>query len=221
VSASLHCVRVCTQRRCILRALSTGLRELKKQQTRDRIVREALALFRKRGYDATTIADIADAAEIAPRTFFAYFDTKEAVVFHDRDDVLGSLRARLETRGPDETTFDAFRAWISGWVESAGALSAGERARRRLIRTTPALKAQEELNRGRFEALLAENVARDLGEPPESLQPKLVGAAAAAALAALDDDQIGADAPEAAMAVLDEALAFLEAGLEALRRRKR
>ncbi|HEX8646610.1 MAG TPA: TetR/AcrR family transcriptional regulator [Thermoleophilaceae bacterium] len=199
-----------------------GLRERKKAQTRDRIVREALALFRKRGYDGTTVADIADAAEIAPRTFFAYFDTKEAVVFHDLAEVLGSLRARLEDRGPDETTFDAFRDWIADWLAREDALSRAERSRRKLIRTTPALRAQEELNRGRFQDLLADSVARDLGLPPGSVQPRLVGAAAAAALAVLDDsEQAEAGDAGAAMAIVDEALAFLGAGLRELRRRPR
>lgn len=185
-------------------------------------MREALALFRKRGYDGTTVADIADAAEIAPRTFFAYFDTKEAVVFHDLAEVLGSLRARLEDRGPDETTFDAFRDWIADWLAREDALSRAERSRRKLIRTTPALRAQEELNRGRFQDLLADSVARDLGLPPGSVQPRLVGAAAAAALAVLDDsEQAEAGDAGAAMAIVDEALAFLGAGLRELRRRPR
>lgn len=206
---------------CGYTARMPGLRERKKRQTRDRIVREALALFRKRGFDATTIADIAEAAEIAPRTFFAYFDTKEAVVFHDLDDVLGSLRERLDERGPEETTFDAFRNWIADWLARDGALSRAERARRKLIRATPALRAQEELNGGRFQELLAESVGRDLGLPANALQPRLVGTAAAAALAALDDSDLAHPGDvDAAMAIVDEALAFLGAGLEALRERK-
>src|SRR3712207_9530792 len=85
VDAPLHRVQVCGD--CYISGSMTpaGLRERKKQRTREAIVRKAMALFRRRGYEATTIADIAAAADIAPRTFFAYFATKEAVVSHDFD----------------------------------------------------------------------------------------------------------------------------------------
>ena len=59
-------------------------------------------MFGERGYQATTVADIAAAADIAPRTFFAYFPSKEAVVFHDFDVLFGSLQGR--DRGPARAT---------------------------------------------------------------------------------------------------------------------
>jgi AcrR family transcriptional regulator len=198
-----------------------GLRERKKQRTRDAIVREAFALFRARGFDATTVAEIAEAADIAPRTFFAYFETKEAVVFHDFEEVRERFARRLHERGEGETTFDALRAWVADWLDQPGVLVRDERARRELIRATPALQVRERANAAVFERLVADGVAADLGLPPDALRPRLVAAAAAAALAALAEvgtPRGGIDKARA-MAVVDEALAFLEGGLKALRRR--
>lgn len=199
-----------------------GLRERKKQRTRETIVRVAMDLFAERGFEGTTIHDIAAGAEIAPRTFFGYFPSKEAVVFHDFDAAFVDFSNRLNARPAGVTAFDAMRAWLLDWLEArAGALEAEDAARRRLVRATPALAAHERGNLARFEAVLARAVANDLGVPVDSLRPHLVAAAAVAALDALG--RHGEDAPkpagERAAAVLDEALAFLQGGLDALTRR--
>src|ERR1700716_2088893 len=67
---------------------TVGLRERKKAKTRAAIQRHALRLFREQGYDATTVDQIAEAAEISPSTFFRYFPTKEDVVLEDEYDPL-------------------------------------------------------------------------------------------------------------------------------------
>lgn len=196
----------------------TGLRERKKQQTRETIVREAVRLFRKRGYDHTTIADIADAADISPRTFFSYFDTKEAVVFNDFDELVARLGEQLERREPGSTAFDALRAWVADWVDTRDVTAAAEHARRKLIRCTPALQARDRVNRGVLERLVAEHVAADLDVEPDSLRARMVSAAAVSALTTLGDTEPD-DIPEDPMALVDEALAFLQGGLEELKRR--
>src|SRR5919108_617781 len=99
-------------------AAQAGLRERKKQRTREAIVDAAFELFAQRGFEATTIADIAAAADIAPRTFFGYFATKEDVVTHDFAAVEASMRERLTNRAPGETTIDALREWVAGLMRS-------------------------------------------------------------------------------------------------------
>ena len=200
-----------------------GLRERKKQQTRDAIVAAALELFAERGYDATTIADIAAAADIAPRTFFGYFPTKEAVVFHDKETTVQGLRDRLVQRADGETAIDAMRAWVETLTSEVDWTDDRERKRRCLVQETPTLREHERANMAEFEDLLAEAVARDLGLPPASLRPRMVGAAATAALTALSDfydEEEPAEAPDP-LALLDEALVFLRGGIDALAARPR
>ena len=76
--------------------MPVGLRERKKAKTRAAIQHEALRLFRARGYDTTTIEQIAEAAEVSPSTFFRYFPTKEAVVLTDDLDplIIDAIRAQ-------------------------------------------------------------------------------------------------------------------------------
>jgi AcrR family transcriptional regulator len=201
-----------------------GLRERKKEQTRRAIEDAAFRLFQERGYQATTVADIAEAADIAPRTFFAYFPSKEAVVFGDFDETFGALQLHMGERGPDVDTFQGVRAWIGGMIEAEQVADDRDHLRRCLIADNEQLAAHERHIMGRFERLIAENVARDLGDDPDDLQPRLVAAAAVAALMAMsrkDGETHHAKGMDAeGLAELDDAFAFLRGGIAALRERR-
>jgi AcrR family transcriptional regulator len=201
-----------------------GLRERKKEQTRRAIEDAAFRLFEERGYPATTVADIAEAADIAPRTFFAYFPSKEAVVFGDFEDTFGTLETRLNGRPDGENTFEGLRAWIGELIDSDRPVDDREVVRRRLVCDNESLESHERHIMGRFERLVAVNVARDLGDEPDDLQPRLVAAAAIAALMAMQPDkdrkheQQGVDAE--GLRQLDDAFAFLRGGIAALQERR-
>src|SRR5438094_8395181 len=81
---------------------ATGLRERHTARTRDAIVTAAIDLFQERGFAATTVDDIAARADVAPRTFFRYFPTKESILFHDTETKLGMMREMLLARPIDE-----------------------------------------------------------------------------------------------------------------------
>ncbi|MEU8798916.1 TetR family transcriptional regulator [Spirillospora sp. NPDC048819] len=95
----------------------TSLRERKKRRTRQAIANAALRLFAERGYEETTIADIAAAADVAPRTFFSYFPSKEDVVFAEIDDRLAEVSEQLR-RTPGETPMQTIRRSVMDVLEA-------------------------------------------------------------------------------------------------------
>ncbi len=117
-----------------------GLRERKKQRTRAAIQKEALRLFLKEGFAATTIEDIAEAAEISPSTFFNYFPSKEAVVFEDELDplILAASDAQPQDAHPVHALRAAMRTVFSQLSPEQERLM---RQRVQLMATTPELRA--------------------------------------------------------------------------------
>lgn len=79
-----------------------SLRQRHADRTRAAIIGAALELFDERGFAAATVDEIAARADIAPRTFFRYFPTKEAVIYHDTDQIVASIRDLLLARPLDE-----------------------------------------------------------------------------------------------------------------------
>src|SRR5215831_18599469 len=89
-----------------------GLRERKKAKTRAAIQRHALRLFREQGYEATTVEQIAAAAEVSPSTFFRYFPTKEDVVLYDPFDpvLISAFEAQPPLLSPMQAMREALHA---------------------------------------------------------------------------------------------------------------
>lgn len=100
---------------------TTGLRERKKQRTRDALVRVALELFTTQGYEHTTVDEIADAVDVSQRTFFRYFASKEEVAFAVQEMVESHFVAELLVRPPEEGPFAALRNAVLGAWDSFGA----------------------------------------------------------------------------------------------------
>jgi AcrR family transcriptional regulator len=199
-----------------------GLRERKKQRTREAIVDAALRLFDERGFEHTTIADIAEAADIAPRTFFGYFRSKEDVAFADFPADFEALAGRLRDRDENETAIEALRSFIAEALEQANLADERELCRKRVIKQSEVLDAHRRALMGRMEDLLTEALARDFGNQPGDLRPPMIASAAVAALGSLDKTGISdAQSPpsrDEALAMIDQALTFLQGGLAALRR---
>ncbi|MEV0585611.1 TetR family transcriptional regulator [Nonomuraea sp. NPDC050310] len=146
----------------------SGLRELKKERTRRRIAAVALRLFAERGFEAVTVNEIAEAAEVAKVTLFKYFPTKEALVLHGvgEEDLAGIVAARGPGRTPLEALREHYRASAAEPVADAEALV----AQLQVIFASPALSdAANNLLYGQRQALarVLANEPGEAGEPGE------------------------------------------------------
>ena len=120
-----------------------GLRERKRQRTRETIARVALELFDRQGFQETTIPQIAEAADVSPRTVSAYFPHKEDLAFPDAEEEFDAFDARLRERLPGETAMEALRAFIRATVEEAGGARERAPCAPRVIHADDGLRAHE------------------------------------------------------------------------------
>ena len=194
-----------------------GLRERKKQRTRVAIASTALSLFAERGYHATTVADIAAAAEVSERTVFGYFATKEDILFADLLALERDLARALEERGAG-SALDTMREFV---VENLSRLDEQARIRWQIVRHDELLLTHQRMRQTAFGEVIAKAIAAELGEQVDDLRPQLVTAAVIAAFTAVYEHRYRARTRSAsraqAVAVIDEAITFLRGGLDAIR----
>ena len=196
-----------------------GLRERKKERTRQVLAETAAELFAHQGFQDTTIKQIADAAEVSPRTVSAYFPVKEELVFCDHQDVFDALEQRLADRPEGATTAQTLRAWLLEMLDEADLDHEQSRRTRELIESDPALRTYERGLQERAERIVARAVAVDLGVADDELVPHMVGAATIAALDAMGRRAKESSAEEFhanALQVVDDAMAFIGGGVQAL-----
>jgi AcrR family transcriptional regulator len=157
-----------------------GLRERKHRRTRETIVRVALQLFSEQGYRATTLPQVAAAAEIAPSTLHTYFASKEDIVFGPHEAVRESVTTRIRDRPQSETLNDALRVWTSEVLPTllSSESETAYRERRTAIDSDETLQAAERLRLARLEDTFAEAYADDLGETAHDLRARLMASLA-------------------------------------------
>jgi len=195
----------------IYRMAETGLRERSKARRRAAIIRAAYELFAERGYDATTVADIAEAAEVSPRTVAMYFPAKQDIALSRFTDGAASLTAAIRGRRPGETVHEVFGRWLLTSQAEPGDREL-YRLARRMFAANPDLGA---LRTARMTAAVREGaamIAADTGSAPDAIAPRLAAAAAAAIAMEIVDTEPGAEREQAVAA----AMRFLEAGTAAL-----
>ena len=195
-----------------------GLRERKKLRTRELIASAALELFSEDGYDATTVAEIAAAADVSERTVFGYFATKEDILFADHLALEQGLAVALDERSPSATALETLRTFV---VDNLSRFDDQARIRWQIVRNDELLLAHQRARQAAFGDVIARAIAGELGERVDDLRPQLVTAAVIAAFTATYEHRYRARSQSAsraqAIAVIDEAITFLQGGLDAIK----
>ncbi|MDQ0365441.1 TetR/AcrR family transcriptional regulator [Catenuloplanes indicus] len=170
-----------------------GRRERKKQLTRQTLVNEAVRLFTAKGYDQTSVADIAEAADVSKRTFFLHFATKEDVLLADGGRRVDLAVQAVEARAPGtpirEVLAEAARAMIAD-TASADLPSGLAALRAHLVITTPAVQARALHTAFAAQARIAEALHRAYPQEIDEVAAAtvvgaLMGAVGAAAVTSL------------------------------------
>ena len=157
----------------------TGLRERKKQRTRQAIFDAALRLFEERGFEAVTVAEIARAADVSEGTVFNYFRTKEDLFYGQMEDFEAELLEEVRDREPGES---AAAAYARALLTRSSRLDSAERAdliatAARIVGASPSLQAREREIVDRTTQALAALLAEETGARATDVEPLAVAGA--------------------------------------------
>jgi AcrR family transcriptional regulator len=159
----------------------TGLRERKKERTRQAIAEAARRLFAERGFEGVTVAEIARAADVAEKTVFNYFPTKEDLFYSRLEAFEEELLAAVRERPSGESVLAAFRGFL---MRRRGIFDlrdeeATEQLRTitRVITSSPALLAREREVMSRYTEGLAALIAEETAAGADAVEPRVAAAA--------------------------------------------
>ncbi|WP_194291115.1 TetR family transcriptional regulator [Nocardia aurantia] len=173
---------------------SLPLRERKRLRTRRALADAALRLFTERGFDATTVEQLVDAAEVSRSTFFRTFATKEAAAVEAETELWAAYLAAVPGRAGSGVVLDALRDSL---IAAVGELPPEWDARyvttRRLILTTPGLLGYVEYHRTGVEQEVIGSLATELGLDAEDLRLRIVAGLATTAWSIAGRDWVRAD----------------------------
>lgn len=173
----------------------------------------ALELFTVQGFDDTTVEEIAARAGVSRRTFFRYFESKTAVLWHEFDAEVDALRDAFSTAPDDAPLMDAIRQVVVG-VNRYRAEDVPElRARVHLIGSVPALRASAAPHYDAWERAISEYSGKRLCQPADALHPLIIGRTVLAACRSAFDQWIARGDADL-MDYLDHSLRALATGFD-------
>lgn len=195
--------------------MTQSLRERKKADTRAAIRSAAVELFTTRGYEATTMEAVAEAADVSVRTVFRYFPAKEDLVFADVERDLGDLRDLLAERPADEPVMASLREVAEVLVGRMEQTEAEDVRLAGLIREEPALRQRYLAVLDRTEATIADWARERLGADPDDLRPALLAASLVSVQRVVVDRVIDGD-PRPLPELVREAVGIVGRGFDDL-----
>jgi len=160
-------------------ASTVGLRERKKQQTRQQIFEAARGLFEKKGFDRVSVAEIARAADVSEVTVFNYFPTKEDLFYGGMEFFEEQLIESVHSRPNGDSAVKAFRRRLLAGADRLESKASAEAILKaaQLVSASPSLVAREREIVERFTARLAELLAQETGADAEDVEPLTVASA--------------------------------------------
>ncbi|GGK15518.1 TetR family transcriptional regulator [Streptomyces camponoticapitis] len=189
-----------------------GLRERKKLKTRVAIREATYRLIAEQGYEATTVEQIAAAAEVSPSTVFRYFPTKEDIVLTDEFDPV--MEAEIRARPADEPPLESVRAVLRHAVETILVDDPEEFAQRsKLMLEIPAVRARMTETMAETSLMLSRAVASRTGRQESDLEVLVFTASVLAALREVTIYWAGHGQKDDLAVLIDRALDSLKGGL--------
>ncbi|MFC5949244.1 mycofactocin system transcriptional regulator [Pseudonocardia lutea] len=143
--------------------------------SRSEIEHIALDLFTERGFDTTTVDDVAHAAGIGRRTFFRYYASKNDVPWGAFDEMLERMRERFAALPADVPVMEGIRATVLDFNDVPPSEQPWHRQRLRLILETPTLQAHSTLRYAEWRRVVADYAGARLGQPATALLPRTLG----------------------------------------------
>nr|BFE37902.1 TetR family transcriptional regulator [Actinomadura rugatobispora] len=175
---------------------------------RAELAEQAMELFVERGYEATTVEDIAAAVGMSKRSFFRYFAVKEDVLFGDVEEIAEQIAAEITARPEREEPWESLRVVLGAWE---GRIHASQRelAGLRLVEATPVLRARLHYKRDELRDRVADALRDRPGSGLDAFTADLLVAAAGAALDAASREWLRSDGTADRAALVERAFAML------------
>ena len=149
---------------------TTGLRDRKKLATRRKLGEVAFRLFSERGFDAVSVREVAEAADVSVTTLFNYFPSKESLVFDEDQEIEAELVQAVRARPPGVSIPEALRRYLHDKRAEIDPEQEDMAAMHQLMQETPSVAAYARQMWVRFEDSLAAAIAAEIGAPPDDLR---------------------------------------------------